>query len=377
MSRRMTFFVMPIYCIGLLLACDLAYSNFFHTPERFFRAPDPRFDHSLTPNFDGYDLMIRFYRVYTNSLGFKDAAVREVPAKSNHRRVLLIGDSFTEGLGLPFEQTFAGLLYRAGNQRSDKIEFLNAGVVSYSPTIYYQKIKHLIESGLHFDEVVVFSDISDVPDEATGYFCIDDDPQYRMHCHDERQRYTGPKRTIWQRNFVVIDATHRYIKARINARKPLTPPQLLERLEKSPLARWTISDVEKLEPLGIEGGIKRSLHNMQKLADLLAHNNIKLTVAVYPWMLQLAADDRDSRQVAIWRDFCVKNCRTFINLFPVFFAAKDANPDWLDRLFTPGDFHFSPEGNEIVFREVARSLFEQSAGGSEVGVDARPANAFN
>ena len=81
-----------------------------------------------------------------------------------------------------FEESFAGQLSRAGQARSDKIEFLNAGEVSYSPSIYYKKVKYLIESGLQFDEVVLFSDTSDVTDEATSYFCIDDDPKYRAHC---------------------------------------------------------------------------------------------------------------------------------------------------------------------------------------------------
>src|SRR5262245_12831756 len=81
-------------------------------------------------------------------------------------------------------------------------------------------------------------------------------------------------------------------------------------------AGWTLADFEaggRFEPLGVEGGIIRSLHNMQALADLLAAHRRSLTIVVYPWPTQLAADDRDSRQAAIWREFCVKNCKTFIN----------------------------------------------------------------
>ena len=66
------------------------------------------------------------------------------------------------------------MLYLAGQKRSEKIEFLNAGVISYSPTIYYNKIRYLLDAGLKFDEVVVLSDLSDVQDEAIAYFCIDE-----------------------------------------------------------------------------------------------------------------------------------------------------------------------------------------------------------
>ena len=98
------------------------------------------------------------------------------------RRILLIGDSFAEGIGLPYERTFAGLLNAAGQSRRDKVEFLDAGVASYSPSIYYKKVKYLLDRGLKFDEVVLLSDSSDVEDEATSYFCIDDDAKYHQYC---------------------------------------------------------------------------------------------------------------------------------------------------------------------------------------------------
>src|SRR5262249_42014195 len=122
------------------------------------------------------------YHLVTNSLGFKDAAVRNVPLTTATRRVVVIGDSFTEGLGVPFEETFAGLLAEAGQRRAEKTEFLNAAVASYSPTIYYRKVKLLLDSGLKFDEVLVLPDLSDVQDEASSYFCFDDDPQYATLC---------------------------------------------------------------------------------------------------------------------------------------------------------------------------------------------------
>src|SRR5947209_7186830 len=39
------------------------------------------------------------YSVLTNSLGFRDEDTRDVPLRSPRTRLLLIGDSFTEGVG--------------------------------------------------------------------------------------------------------------------------------------------------------------------------------------------------------------------------------------------------------------------------------------
>lgn len=353
-----------VYCLALFLVFDFAYSSLTRgeEKERPARIADAKYDHGFAANFDGYDVWGELrYRLTTNSLGFKDASVRTVPQKSDSRRVLLIGDSFGEGIGMSFEDSFAGMLDRAGRQRGEKIEFLNASVASYSPSIYYKKIKYLLESGLQFDEVVLFSDTSDVTDEATSYFCIDDDPKYRAHCspaEGSRQAVAAaPKKTdFFTDRFVVTNRVRIYIKRSIqsvlgNRRKAINTDH--ERIG------WTIPGLDvgtSYQPLGVDGGIARSLQNMRALADLLAARNIPLTIVVYPWAQQLAQADRDSRQVSLWRDFCPGRCKAFINLFPVFFAAADADKDWYEHLFILGDDHFSAAGNAFMFRELARRL---------------------
>ncbi len=353
-------FLIFFYCIGIFLLLDLIYSNLSSDEVReSARLHNTIYHHDLAKNFSGYENWGgSYYRLYTNSLGFKDGSARIVPLVGDHRRVLLIGDSFTEGIGVPFDQTFAGLLYRAGLQRANKIEFLNAAVVGYSPVIYYKKIKYLLQSGLHFDEVIVFPDLSDVGDEAQRYFCIDDDPRYNYYCGLET-RLEPPAvvkpAPFLARNFIVTDRIRQIIKqaiARWRHPTPLSIPYPERRLD------WALPDFprEHLLPLGVEGGITRSLENMQKLADLLAEHNIPLTIAVYPWPNLLFYNDRDSRQIAIWRTFCVKNCKKFINLFPAFFSEKDAHEDWYDRLFIYGDVHFSVEGHKLMFHELAKRL---------------------
>jgi hypothetical protein len=357
--------LMGVYCVALFLIFDFAYSTFTRGQEqaRPARIYDPIYDHALAPKFDGYDVWGEArYRLITNSLGFKDASTRDVPLQSDARRILLIGDSFAEGIGLPFERTFAGLLEAAGQARPDKVEFLDAGVASYSPSIYYKKIKYLLDQGLKFDEVVLLSDSSDVEDEAGSYFCIDDDPKYHRFCNSPAGAVPEPaiKRDFFIDHFVVTNRVRVSIKRWIltqlgNKRRAIDNDH--NRIG------WTTKnpDPVKYRPLGIDGGIARSLENMTKLSDLLKSRGIPLTIVVYPWAQQIAQDDRDSRQVRLWRDFCPGRCKVFIDLFPAFFAAADRDKDWYQHLYILGDDHFSAAGNRMLYEELAKRILPPSA----------------
>ena len=106
-------------------------------PTRSFRRPHPYYHHDLRPSVSATTQWgERRYAILTNSLAFRDGATRRVPARGERRRVLLLGDSFTEGLGVTWEESFAGRLARAAG---GDLEILNAGVIGYSPKIHHLK----------------------------------------------------------------------------------------------------------------------------------------------------------------------------------------------------------------------------------------------
>ena len=241
--------------------------------------------------------------------------------------------------------------------RSNTHRRVNPGIASYSPSIYYKKIKSLLDRGLTFDEVVLLSDSSDVEDEAGSYFCIDDDPKYHQYCNTPPGAVPEPaiKRDFFIDHFVVTNRVRVVVKRWI-----LTQLGNKRRAIENDHNRigWTTKnpDPAKYRPLGVDGGIARSLENMGKLADLLKARNIPLTIVVYPWAQQIAQGDRDSRQVRLWREFCEGPCKAFIDLFPVFFAAADRDTDWYQHLYILGDDHFSAAGNRMLYEELAMRL---------------------
>jgi hypothetical protein len=345
--------LLAVYCLVVFLAIDFCYSVTLNRPQPPLRIFDSVYHHGLAAKFDGYERwgLNTSYRFVTNSLGFRDFSTRDVPLVPTTKRVLLIGDSFTEAVGMTFDQSLAGLLERAGQDRPDKIEFLNAGVTSYSPVIYYKKIKYLLESGLRFDEVILLSDMSDVYDEATSYFCIDDNPNYRKNCRpDVRGRPPGYLET----HFTVTNATRVLIKTWLQnrGRDPLALPY--DHAYDYEIG-WDLPDAGP-EVIDVAGGIARSRQNMTLLADTLAGRGIPLTIVVYPWPQQLARGGPNSRQVEIWRTFCQSRCKAFIDLFPAFFAAKQSDKDWYPHLFIVGDVHHSAAANKLMFDEIAKRV---------------------
>lgn len=368
--------LMMAYVVALFVGFDWAYTQFIHEKDVSGRYAHDHYHHGIKANFEGYETWGRSReRLYSNNLGFKDFKVRDVPAaaEAGTRRVLLIGDSFTEGVGLKFEDTFAGMLYAAGQQRPEKIEFLNAAVISYSPTLYYRKIKYLIEAGLKFDEVVVFSDLSDVQDEAISYFCFDERPEFLRHCPSPMsgtpskptltpvlgQLYVPNPPVKLKDQLAITDRLVQIVRHYIDIYTG-NALRFADRLHATQRGGWTMRamDVEQAYgPLGVEGGIRRSRMNMEALAALLREHDIALSVAVYPWPFQLIYNDRNSRQIELWRDFCAKQgCKRFIDLFPVVFAERDARGDWYERNFIPGDIHYSVEGNRLLFQALAKEL---------------------
>ena len=129
------------------------------------RVRDPVFHHGLRKDFAWNDSFgpVRFQEI-SNSLGLRDGERRAISPVGDRPRILLIGDSFTEGVGVPWEETFAGRLQTA--LKAKGVEVLNAGVASYTPILERIKVRHLYEvEGLRFGRLVLFLDLSDLKDE--------------------------------------------------------------------------------------------------------------------------------------------------------------------------------------------------------------------
>lgn len=354
---------------------------------KFLKEPKYRitkYDHDLRKNLKMFE---RGNVLYTNNYGFKNKDGSKL--KDKNIDIAFIGDSFTEGIAIKYEDTFVGIFE---NETEKKV--INLGVSSYSPSIYYEKIKFYLEKGFNFKEVIVFIDISDVQDEAAYY--IEDEHGYihtrkvgavsplKRNLHilltDFPLIYTAIVKT---KKFLTKDLKNLFVKKnqtnlennQIFKRVSLTQKVVnnFERYNelliydyykvglydfKYSRSFWTyFKDDVPYEPLKIDGGINKSLIKLNELYTLLNSKNIKLSIGVYPWPGQILFDQRNSKQVQIWRDFCKDKCLNFFNMFDFFFDEIESSKDKklvIKKYYIEGDVHFNEAGNKVVAEEILK-----------------------
>jgi hypothetical protein len=347
--KRLTLAALVAFSV---LATDFAFTRVYrrlHPPPPAgtatrLRTPSELYHHDLRPRVSVEDEVWGPRRApyRTNSLAFRDRAVRDVPLRTDRPRIVFIGDSFTEGVGVTYEASFVGRVDDAVAPRG--VEVLNAGVISYCPIIYFRKVKHLIEDvGLGFDALVVYIDIGDIQDEVTYKL----DPEGNVRSRPVRRvQELGADQQHGGRGFFRFPRLKKFLDR--NSLLWSRAYVALERLfpmEGNRAGLWTVHD-DEFAAYGREG-LELARENMDRLHELLAARGIRLTVAVYPWPDQVRHIDLKSKQVTFWREWAAAHGAGFIDHFPQFIDGTPAD-GVLDRYFIPGDVHWNEAGHKVI-----------------------------
>jgi hypothetical protein len=232
-------------------------------------------------------------------------------------------------------------------------------------------LKYLIEEvKLHVDEVIVFMDISDIQDEAQLYTLSEDgrvldQPFQSEKSLNERGLFLPPltgmdRLRLLLREHSLSMAVADRLKDRFsadeaqqfaeNAGGSLGPWQKLLRNNR---ATWT-HDTHVFAAYG-ERGFERATRSMDLLRDLLRKHQVRLTVVVYPWPNQIAAGDRDSKQVQYWRIWAAEHGSGFVDLFGEFIDGSDPAVT-IRKYYIEGDAHFNAAGHQRVAAAMLQRL---------------------
>ena len=310
---------------------------------------DDTYDHTLTENFNGImGWGNKRYKFCTDNNGFR-INCKKKEKKLKNFDIGFIGDSFTEGTGLEYEKTFVGIIEK---ELSNK-QIANLGLSSYSPAIYYTKIKKLLENGYKFNEIIVFIDISDLVDDTLCYKLNKTNIVLRKKTFNTCWNNINVKRNKFNNFFENNFMFSNLIFELIFKKNPIKKEEIQNALNHS-RSEWTYNYKKKnFNNLSFEEASSVSLGHMENLHSLLNSNSVKLSVAVYPWPGTLMFDKPENIHVDMWKNFCKNKCYKFYNFMPKFYEEISSNNfyNFFKKIFIEGDIHFDAYGSTILAKE--------------------------
>ncbi len=342
----------------------------------------PRYHHRYRPHAQTTEGRVDFHATYTtNALGLRGS--REYgPKPAGVRRLLMLGDSFTFGIGVNDGQTFSALLQEAMDVRGAPIEIINAGVGSYSPILHYLTLRDLYLDWAP-DAVILWFDFTDIQDdyEYEPHLLYDAAGQATVCNPDYVHGHRDWVATVLTRSALVKYLHHKlggtvqrirmlgwweYVRAKFRGEDTkLAAVHLrggrrsrvdLVAYDRLLMVRGTASAEE------LDRYWKRTGGYILKIRDLLAQRGVPLILGLYPsgvqvgpdqwgqgrtyWMFEPGRTYDDPLPFEFIERFARAQDIPVINTYPSFKAMRE------ETLFLPMDGHFNAAGHQVLAAHV-------------------------
>ena len=352
----------------LIISIDLIFGkkiiNFLYSNDK--NVKHSIYHHDLDKNLNEKIIYNNVYEhiICTNNYGFKSSCIdKEKISKSVD--YAFIGDSFTEGVGLNYADTFIGKF--KNKKKNDQI--INLGVASYSPKIYFKKLEHYLNQGFTFDRVIVFIDVGDILDE-NGYFVKSNGTVATKSnlklVNTVYQDYTELyKLKKILKGFLPISAIfyNKIMEVKSNSNIKINGSNDKREIKDNYLinSRWTYKNkFSKRDQIWVDKGREDAVFFMNKIFELSKINNFKLSLAVYPWPAQIL-HDKDTGRTELgkfWENYCKNKCESFINYLDYFHQLKQEieKEKIVELYYLKNDVHFNQKGNDIILKKLLETF---------------------
>ncbi len=349
--------LMKIFFVTLIfyLLCDFIFGKkiletFYWKDKDNFRIEHPVYYNTIISNYNDFAYFGGTrYKMCSDASGFKSSC-NMVNKKNKIFDIAFIGDSFTEGIGVPYEDTFVGII---SNKLNDK-KIANLAVVGYSTSIYYIKIKHLLENNYNFKEVIIYIDLNDIWNEANAFKIVDNKvialkekkKTINYLINDSKEKYNLK---MFFRKYLMFTYENLHLIKMYYYR--LSNKSVFPYVVDLNMAAWPYDqNVEDYGDLGVEKSIDKAKLSISKLMDLLDKNGIEYSIGVYPYPQSMFHDQVNSRHVKIWKDMCENRCKYFFNNFTKFFEiSKKIGPiETYYKYYIYRDAHFNSAGHRLI-----------------------------
>ena len=129
---------------------DLSLSNTVLSYKNCFKYEE--FYYELKKNCAGkyrFKKSFPIVKTITDEMGLR-IGKKSLPKKKDKKNIFIFGDSFTYGVGIEFEKTYAGLI----EQKYSNYNVYNFGVGSYSPSVHLYKLKKTLEKNIFPEKIL-------------------------------------------------------------------------------------------------------------------------------------------------------------------------------------------------------------------------------
>ena len=339
---------------------------------------DPHYHHRLAPDTSFHQRTEEFdVTSTTNHLSLRGSADIG-PKVPGVRRILMLGDSFTFGVGVQDDQTFCAVLQRALEARQARVEIVNAGMGSYSPILHYLTLRDLYLP-LKPDAVILWFDFSDLQDDFLYarrllYDAHGQPVACNRHYLDGRWdwglwllEHSALAAYLYKRIVPTVDrlrilGVREYLRVKRSGQRTKTAVINVsgERRTREDLLAYDrylmIRDRAALPE--IERHWQLTGDYILRMRDLLREHGVPFVLAVYPYGVQVGPNQwargrqpygfepgrtyDDPFPFELLETFARQHDIPFINTWPWFLAAKD------QPLFYDWDGHFTATAHRLV-----------------------------
>ena len=350
---------MFVAIFGIILLLDLFLSNTVLKQDHCYNYSE--FYYELKKNCTGkyrFKKSFPLTNTYTDEMGLR-VGKNKIKKEKNKDNIFIFGDSFTFGVGLEFEKTFAGLM--ALNLKEYNI--YNFAVGSYSPSVHLFKLKKAISSGLIPKKIFVFLDLTDVSDEATRWSYSKNQNQATLSTNRIFKESLNQKNNFKKNNFKLLTNISTYINYNMrNIRNQISSSLKNDyKIKTNIQGNFTYTKLDELDSRfwkkgTFNEGISSIKNNFKEIKKISIENNFDVNLVIYPWADTLVF----CQEIFDWSDFArslcdFKNCRT-IDSIPEFSNYKNKNKSWSTDLYFLNDEHFNIQGAYLLYKTVIKKM---------------------
>ncbi len=342
-----------------------------------YRISDPVLHHALRPGASALSRSAEWkVDVTINSFGLRD---EEFPLRkpAGEFRILMLGDSYTEGVFTELENTVSEQLEQMLNERTqdgrqeaaqdgnrDRMSFqvINAGVSSYSPVLEYL---YLREQGLAFspDVVVLNFDITDVQNdqEYLGLAEFDDDGTEIRAVPNPDPDFSASASVKNPVLDVLRHHSHIYQFLAYNL-------QFLAWKNRVGNISIDYLAVARDNNQSYDEEWQLTFEYVLRIKGIAEKNDAAFVLVIYPWPHQVSADVWKTRSsyflenrvyseqpFEVIRNFAAENDIILVDAV-LAFKQQQQQPE---QLYWQRDFHMTPLGLRLLAEEIKENLINQ------------------